>query len=147
MTNFLFTQYVNTGMPYLNMYCYLCNTSPYRPVFDFGKPWDIKVYCKKYTEHRNFIMLTQIVNAITETNCYDTYLPNSKGTDQQTIPLCNMGKTRYDGICNWFVKDPDIQYACENVSSGALNLYSPEFDDCKYFCKNSYCAVCNPEVM
>lgn len=61
-----------SGVSYLNMYCYLCNTSPYRS-FDIGKPWDIELYCEKYIEHGNFILIKHLLKIIIETRCNVTY--------------------------------------------------------------------------
>lgn len=134
---------VNTGISYLNMFCYLCNKSPDRPSFELGKPWDIEVYCEKFIEHRNFLLVKQLVKTINETHCNVTYLPRS------FTPLCKTRNDGYKGTCNstgnWLVKDPGIQYACENVSSGALMRFYPESDTCRSY-KNHFCALCNPEI-
>lgn len=95
---------VNTGISYLNMFCYLCNKSPDRPSFELGKPWDIEVYCEKFIEHRNFLLVKQLVKTINETHCNVTYLPRS------FTPLCKTRNDGYKGTCNstgnWLVKDP-----------------------------------------
>lgn len=69
--------------------------------------------------------------------------------------MCNhSGNVRYNGKCNstgkWRVEDPEIKYACENVSFLTFNEYSShveaEYTNCKRPQKNAFCAICNPEV-
>lgn len=147
---------INTGISYLNMYCYLCNTSPKRPVFDLGKPWDIEMYCKKYIDHRNFIMMKQLVLTIKEINCNVTYLPisSTKGKAQQSVPRCYAEEQHftesYNDKCNltgkWLIEDPEIKYACENVSTMALRISElPYLYECSRHI-NQFCEICNPEV-
>ncbi|XP_052687428.1 uncharacterized protein LOC128166357 [Crassostrea angulata] len=142
---------ITTGISYLNMYCYLCNTSPQRPVFDLGKPWNIELYCKKYIDHRNFITIKQLVVTLKDTNCNITYLPISspKGKGHQSVPLCHREQVRYNK-CNltgkWLIKDPQIIYACENVSSRAFRMIYAMHRPCKLH-KNQFCALCNPEMI
>lgn len=140
-----------SGLSYLNMYCYLCNQSPDRPEFDFGKPWDIEFHCEKFIEHKNFIMMNRLLKTIMEAKCDVTYFPDIR-TTETLIPQCsNMGRTRYRGTCNstekWLFGDLDIKYACEKVSSGALNQFYPESYKCELPFKNVFCALCNPEVV
>lgn len=140
-----------SGLSYINMYCYLCNQSPDRPEFDFGKPWDIEFHCEKFIEHKNFIMMNRLLKTIMEAKCDVTYFPDIR-TTETLIPQCsNMGRTRYRGTCNstekWLFGDLDIKYACEKVSSGALNQFYPESYKCEFPFKNVFCALCNPEVV
>lgn len=147
----------NTGILYLNMYCYLCNTSPQRPVFDLGKPWGIEMYCTKYIDHRNFIMIEQLVQTIKEINCNVTYSPisSTKGKTQQSVPRCYAeelySKKNYDDKCNltgkWLIEDPEIKYACENVSNLALRptVFYTRNECTKHI--NHFCEICNPEVI
>lgn len=143
-----------SGISYLNMYCYLCNTSPYRS-FNLGKPWDIELYCEKYIEYGNFILIKHLLKTIIETKCNVTKIiyPDSVSTgyDKHSTPKCQSGKIRYNGICNstekWLVEDPDIKYACENVASGAFSEFHAESNKCELPFKNVFCALCNLEVV
>ncbi|XP_052687425.1 uncharacterized protein LOC128166354 [Crassostrea angulata] len=142
---------VNTGISYLNMICYLCNKSPSRRNFELVKPWDIEVYCEQFIEYRNFLTVKQLLKTISETRCNVTYLPRSftDGNNVHHTVLCNKRYVRYTESCNstgkWLVKDPGIQYACENVSAGALMRFYPESDKLRCH-KNHFCALCNPEI-
>nr|XP_034319243.1 uncharacterized protein LOC117687142 [Crassostrea gigas] len=93
---------VNTGISYLNMFCYLCNISPERRSFESGKPWDIEVYCKKFIDYRNFLTVKQLLKTISETHCNVTYLPHSfkADTNKHRAALCNTRNALYTKTCN-----------------------------------------------
>lgn len=143
----------NTGISYLNMFCYLCNKPPKRPSFKLGEPWDIQMFCDKFIEHRNFLTVSHLVKTIIGTHCNVTYIPKSRKT-----AMCSKSEyVRYNGKCNstgkWLVEDPEIKYACENVSLWQINeFYSQSGLNDKTYCeferpqKNAFCAICNPEV-
>lgn len=123
------------------MYCYLCNTSPYRSF------WDVELYCEKYIEHGNFILIKHLLKTIIETRCNVTYLPDSGSTgyDKHSTPKCQSGKTRYNGIRNstekWLEEDHDIKYACENVAFDALSEFHAESNKCELPSKNILCIM------
>lgn len=136
----------NTGISYLNMFCYMCNKPPNRPSFELGEPWDIEMFCDKFIDHRNFLTVNHYVKTIIETHCNVTYIPNSY--NHKTVMCKDSTYARYRGKCNstgkWRVEDPEIKYACENVSFLAKNIISHN-EVGRLAQKNAFCAICNPE--
>mgnify|MGYP003690070637 CR=1 FL=1 len=145
---------VSTDVSYLNMYCFLCNNSPTSTRFKLGKPWDIEFYCPKYIEPNNFVMMERLIKTIADAKCNVTYLPfPTKGTKYPKIAFCPPERVKHDGKCNstgeWPVQDHDVQYACENIPTGALPLYFNNNNieaRCEFRYKNKFCALCNPKV-
>ena len=145
---------VSTDVSYLNMYCFLCNNSPTSTRFKLGKPWDIEFYCPKYIEPNNFVMMERLIKTIADAKCNVTYLPfPTKGTKYPKIAFCPPERVKHDGKCNstgeWPVQDHDVQYACENLPTGALPLYFNNNNieaRCEFRYKNKFCALCNPKV-
>lgn len=64
------------------------------------------------------------------------------GYDKYSIFKCQLGKIRYNGICNfiekWFDEDYDIKYVCENVVFGELSEFYVELNKCELFFKNVF---------
>ena len=99
-------------------------------------------------------MMERLIKTIADAKCNVTYLPfPTKGTKYPKIAYCRpeKGKIYRYGKCNstgeWPVQDDDVQYACENLPTGALPLYygSVEFGCGALQYKNKFCALCNPK--
>jgi hypothetical protein len=143
---------LSNGIPYLNMYCLLCN-QPLLPTAVQHKPWDIVATCSVYIEHSNFFLFSEFLKTLRAAGCDTTYQPPSHPTgcrqnNKYNLKTCPRKSVTVKDKCNitgnWPKDDPDVRWACESTSTGALDRWSDTQNGVLTEYKNVFCALCNP---
>ncbi|XP_048754910.2 uncharacterized protein LOC125665932 [Ostrea edulis] len=143
---------LSTGIPYLNMYCLLCNHAP-SPTVVQHKPWDITASCSVYIEHSNFFLFSDFLKTLRAAGCDTTYHPQPSQTwcrqnNKSYLKTCPSKSVSVKDKCNitgnWPKNDPDVRWACESIPTGALARWSNTQNGTLTEFKNVYCALCNP---
>jgi hypothetical protein len=137
---------LSTGIPYLNMYCLLCN-QPLLPTAVQHKPWDIVATCSFCIEHSNFFLFSDFLKTLRAAGCDTRYKPRSCGVSAylRTCPRKSVSvKDKCNITGNWPKDDPDVRWACESTPTGALDRWIDTQNGVLNEYKNVYCALCNP---
>lgn len=87
------------------------------------------MFCDKFIEYRNFLMVNYLIKIIIEIYCNVMYMLNLY---KYKIVMCSkLEYVRYNGKCNligkWQVEDFEIKYVCENVLFLLFNEFYLQF--------------------